>query len=506
MGALTPEMAKLQEEIEGYAREYDLDFFEIRYELLDWDELNEVASYGGFPSRYPHWRFGMEYESLIKGYSWGLSKIYELVINNNPCYAYLMQNNGIVDQKLVMAHVCGHCDFFKNNSWFSKTNRKMVDEMANHAVRVRRYIERYGLERVENFIDSCLSIENLIDVYSPFIKRKKVREEVSSLDQSLCDAPETVQRIEGREYMRDYLNPPKEIERKQQEIEHREEQERKFPPAPQKDILQFLIEFAPLESWERDILSIIREEAYYFAPQGQTKIMNEGWASFWHTTIMTQKALKDSELIDYADHHSGTMGVQPGRINPYKLGIELLRDIEERWDKGRFGKEWEECDDVEEKKNWDRQVGLGRQKVFEVRRIYNDVGFIDAFLTEDFVREQKMFTYAFNPRSQEYVIDSRTFRQIKGQLLVGLANHGQPYIEITDANHSNRGELYLLHKFEGVELFLPHCRDTLENLQSIWRRPVHIETILSGKIKLISYDGAEHSERVIRDTDEQDEE
>jgi len=504
MPRITGELARLQEEIEDYARDYGLDFFETRYELLDWDELNEVASYGGLPSRYPHWRFGMEYESLLKGYSWGLSKIYELVINNNPCYAYLMKNNGIVDQKLVMSHVCGHCDFFKNNAWFSKTNRKMVDEMANHAVRIRRYIERYGLERVEDFIDGCLSIENLIDVYSPFIKRAKVREQQTALERTESREPETVRRIEGREYMRDYLNPPELQRLKEAQLEQKQEQARKFPPSPQKDILQFLVDFAPLDPWERDVLSIVREEAYYFAPQGQTKILNEGWASFWHTTIMTQKALKDSELIDYADHHAGTMGVQPGRINPYKLGLELLRDIEERWNKGRYGKDWDECDDAEEKRYWDTGEGGGRQKLFEVRRIYNDVGFIDAFLTPEFVSKQKMFTYAFNARSQEYLIDSRAFEQIKGQLLFGLANHGQPYIEIVDANYENRGELYLIHKFEGIELFLPHCRDTLRNLQSIWRRPVHIETILSGQVKLVSFDGTEHTEQVLRESDEDD--
>ena len=121
---------------------------------------------------------------------------------------------------------------------------------------------------------------------------------------------------------------------------------------------------------------------YYFAPQAQTKIMNEGWASFWHSRIMTTKALKDTELVDYADCHASTMGTQPGRINPYKLGIELYKHIEERWNKGQFGKEWDDCDDFAVKKRWDKQTGLGREKIFQVRKLYNDVTFIDEFLTE----------------------------------------------------------------------------------------------------------------------------
>ena len=146
--SLTPRLAALKEEIQGYAKAYGLDFFETVFEVLTYDELNMVAAYGGFPNRYPHWRWGMEYEQLSKGYEYGLSKIYELVINNDPCYAYLLESNSDVDQKLVMAHVYGHCDFFKNNFSFAHTNRRMIDEMANHSTRVRRWIDKTGVEKV----------------------------------------------------------------------------------------------------------------------------------------------------------------------------------------------------------------------------------------------------------------------------------------------------------------------------------------------------------------------
>src|SRR5258705_4176841 len=149
----------VQEEILEAARGFGLDPIRTVFELVAYDELNEVAAYGGFPTRYPHWRFGMEYEELSKGYSYGLQKIYEMVINNNPCYAYLLKSNPLVDQKLVMAHVYGHCDFFKNNAWFSHTNRKMIDEIANHSTPVRRYIDKYGFDNVETFLDVCLSID-----------------------------------------------------------------------------------------------------------------------------------------------------------------------------------------------------------------------------------------------------------------------------------------------------------------------------------------------------------
>src|SRR6188472_1548020 len=132
---------------------------------------NQIAAYGGFPQRYPHCRFGMEYERLRTRHFYGLGRIYEMVINNDPCYAYLQESNAMVDQKLVIAHVYGHSDFFKNNLWFSQTNRKMMDEMANHATHVRKHIEKHGYEAVEAWLDICLSIEHLIDPHSMFLKR-----------------------------------------------------------------------------------------------------------------------------------------------------------------------------------------------------------------------------------------------------------------------------------------------------------------------------------------------
>jgi len=285
------------------------------------------------------------------------------------------------------------------------------------------------------------------------------------------------------------------MEAQRQKQKDAEERKQHFPEFPERDIMHFLLEYAPMAEWQRDVMAIVREEAYYFAPQGQTKILNEGWASYWHSTIMTQRALKPDELIDYAEHHAGTMATSPGRLNPYKLGLELLRDIEERWDKGRFGKEWEECDDLKARRTWDRQLGLGRQKLFDVRRIYNDVGFIDTFLSYDFVCRHKLFTYKYDSRSQQYLIDSRDFHKIKRQLLFSLTNFGQPIIVVQDANHSNRGELLLQHHHEGVDLKLDWAMDTLENLHALWTRPVHLETMVEDKHKLLSFDGEEHSER-----------
>jgi stage V sporulation protein R len=492
---LPPEIRAAQDEIEERARSYGLDFFPTIFEVVDYEEMSMLAAFGGFPLRYPHWRFGAEYDELTKGYAYGLQKIYEMVINTDPCYAYLLQANALLDQKLVIAHVYGHCDFFKNNAWFARTNRKMLDEMANHAARVNRYCDRHGAETVEEFTDACLSLEDLIDAHAPHIRREAPPIVERSAFAAKKEEDHYDLKFPSKGYMDSFINPPDVIERQTKERQQKQqakEDNRSFPEEPMRDVLLFLLEHAPLKDWQRDVLAITRDEAYYFAPQGQTKIMNEGWASYWHSTIMTRHGLTDAEVVDYADHHSGTMATSPHRLNPYKLGIELFRDIEERWNKGQFGPDYDACDDRHVKEHWDKQLGLGRQKIFEVRRIYNDVTFIDAFLTPEFCMKHKLFAFAFNDQSNYYEIVSREFPKIKQQLLDGLTNHGRPFIYVVDGNYKNRGELYLRHKYQGIELKLDYARDTLVNLQRLWSRPVHVETVIDDKTAVLSFDGSQH--------------
>lgn len=483
MANLTLELETERKKICKIAKDCGLDFFETVFELVTYDQISQFASYGGFPVRYPHWKFGMEYEQLSKSYEYGLSKIYEMVINTDPCYAYLMEGNALMDQKLVMAHVYGHCDFFKNNVWFSKTNRKMMDEMANHATRIRRYIDRHGYETVEKFIDTCLSLENLIDRHSILDGPKKFNE-----DQPAPKNNDFLFKVE-KSYMRNYINPPEYVAEQKQKQDLQNQQKAIFPVEPVRDILSFLIHYGPLEDWQQDILTIIRDESYYFAPQGMTKTLNEGWASYWHSHMMTRHILNDSEIIDFADHHSGTTFMQMGGYNPYKVGIELFRDIEERWNKGRFGREWDECDDVRERKNWNKNTKLGREKIFEIRKIYNDVTFIDEFLTEDFCVRNKMFVYKLNKETGKFEVDTRDFKAIKAQLLFQMTNFGQPMIKIENANFENRGELLLRHVHEGLDLQPNYMDATMQNLYKIWKRPVNLLTIMDNEVQLFRFDG-----------------
>ncbi len=506
--SLPPYLREEQQRIEEVARGHGLDFFPTVFEMLSYDQINEIAAYGGFPNRYPHWRFGMDYERLSKSNEYGLSKIYELVINNNPAVAYLLEGNSLTDQKLVMCHVYGHVDFFKNNFSFRATdlnasgkvidpvssevdyspNRKWVDRFANHGAAVRRIVDRHGIDKVETFIDHCLSLENLIDPHSPFVVRSSPREDE--------EEPEAVSvpRLRAKSYMEKFINPEEYIQQQKDALEQKRTRDKgRHPKEPVRAILGFLLDNAPLDRWERTILAIIRDEAYYFSPQAQTKIMNEGWASYWHSKMMTGGVCDANEILDYADNNAAVMATSPGQLNPYKLGVELFRNVEERWNKGQFGREYEQCDDLDRKRNWDQRLGLGKEKIFEVRRLYSDVTFIDEFLTPEFCFEHKLFSFEWSKRHEQYEIATREFKEVKEKLLSQLTNQGNPFLYVEDANFENRGELLVSHQHRGVDLRNDYSRAAMESLVRIWRRPVCLQTVLDGRETLLRYDGKEHT-------------
>src|ERR1700678_1662792 len=452
--AFPPDLLAAKKQIREQARAYGLDFFPVIYEMCDYEQMNQIAAYGGFPQRYPHWRFCMEYEKLRKQHHYGLGRIYEMVINNDPCYAYLQESNALVDQKLVIAHVYGHSDFFKNNLWFSQTNRKMMDEMANHATRVRPHIERQGYDVVEKFLDVCLSLEDLIDPHSMFLNRGPMEQKKEQPGRST----DPIGKFKAKDYLDRWINPPAIIEAENKKLRDEKAKMRHVTPAkPTRDVLLYLLQHARLEDWQMDCLSIVREEAYYFAPQGMTKVMNEGWASYWHSTLMTRHFVDATEIIDYADHHSGTVHMPPGNFNPYKIGLEIFRAIEDRWNKGRFGKEYDELDDLGGKKKWDKGLGQGREKIFEVRRVYNDVNFIDEFMTPEFIEKHKFYQYGRDPHTGQMRIISRDPMRIKQTMLYHLTNMGRPFIYVVDGNYANRGELYMAQKHNGLDIEIKYA-------------------------------------------------
>lgn len=470
------------EEIRKQARQLveaaGLDPWPVIFGIVDHDQLNEYSAYDGFPERFPHWSFGMSYDYFRKRSAYAGWWTYELVINTNPAIAYLRESNTPVENKGVMIHVYAHVDFFKNNYWFSKTPKDMIQVMRTHAERIEEYMEKYGIEKVESFIDKALSLQYEIDQYAPFVKRGlKPRAEEEQ-------EPEPSRIPVKRDYMDRFINPPKWLEERRAKLKQAQERAKLRDETellkPHKDILGFIMKYGRLENWQRDILAMIREESLYFVPQIQTKIMNEGWAMFWQSKLMAEFA-QPEEFIDHADMVSKVLA--GGALNPYALGKLIWEDIKERWDKGRFGREWELCKDPEKKRRWDTKANLGTEKIFEVRRTYNDVMFLSEFFTPELFEKLKLFAYEYIPETGAYHITSRSYEDVKKKLLLQHTNLGRPLIKVATGNYGNKGELLLLHFYNGVGLHLEEAKEVLKNIYAMWGRPVNLKTIIKRKVR-----------------------
>jgi len=477
---VSPELAERIPGIIAECKKHGLDPYELVIEEYNADEIVEIAAYGGFPVRYPHFSFGQQYQQLHNQYHAGMGKIYEMVINNDPTYMYLQRNNPLVDNLTVVAHALAHSDFFKNNIYFKNTNKNMMNIMATHGQKIRRYSNTYGRKRVATFLDSCLAIDDLIDPTMLWDDGPgKPTSRIVMEGEPHQYAPS---KIKTKSYMDGYVNTKQYL--KQQRSDHYRDKKKarqKYPPSPVRDILLFIMNNFRFEPWQQSILSMVREESMYFRPQMTTKVLNEGWASYWDSYIMTQCGYADDDgIVSYAKHHSGVLGGKYAMNNPYRLGNYLLRDVERRWDTGQFGREWDNCDDYNLKKNWNTDANEGRDKIYDVRKNYNDINFINEFFTQEFCEEHEYFEYQLNTETNKYEIANRDYNSIKKQLLQQYTNGGRPVIHLT--NMDKRG-IELTHAFAGQELEKKYLEGVMKILYRLIQTniTVHTQVLVSTK-------------------------
>lgn len=449
------------DEITEIANGFGLDYFDMRYEICPAEIIYTFGSYG-MPTRFSHWSFGKQFHKMKLQYDLGLSKIYELVINSDPCYAFLLDTNSLIQNKLIVAHVLAHCDFFKNNMRFVNTKRDMVESMAATAERISNYEHEYGKQEVEEFLDAVLAIQEHIDpsILRPQLNWSMENEEEEEED-PVSSPYDDLWKLDDRNKRTD------EPRRKK----------KKFPPRPEKDILLFIEEYSrELEDWQRDILTMMRQEMLYFWPQLETKIMNEGWASYWHARILREMELTSDESIEFAKLNAGV--VQPSRtsINPYYLGLKIFEDIEERYN-----------NPTEEMRSRGVEPNSGREKMFEVREVESDISFIRNYLTKELVLREDM--YLFQKQGKDYKIIDKEWKAVRDQLVNMRVNGGFPYITVNDGDYLKNGELYLKHWFEDIELDLKYLEKVLPYVYQLWGRTVHMETIVEKKEVLFTYDG-----------------
>ncbi|WWL79571.1 SpoVR family protein [Bacillus altitudinis] len=449
------------DEITEIAEGFGLDFYPMRYEICPAEIIYTFGAYG-MPTRFSHWSFGKQFHKMKLHYDLGLSKIYELVINSNPCYAFLLDNNSLVQNKLIVAHVLAHCDFFKNNCRFQNTKRDMVESMSAAAERIKEYEHIHGTKEVESFLDAVLALQEHID---PSLVRSKLSWNLDDEDEYEEDKPKRQTPYDDLWGM----DEPKTREKKKTI--------KQFPPNPEKDILLFIEAHSrELEPWQRDVLTMLREEMLYFWPQLETKIMNEGWASYWHQRIMRELDLDSSESIEFAKLNAGV--VQPSKtgINPYYLGLKIFEDIEERYD--------HPC---EELKKAGVTEGSGRSKMFEVREIESDISFIRNYLTKDLVMREDL--YLFQKQGRDYKVIDKEWKAVRDQLVSMRVNGGFPYLTVINGDYLKNNELYIKHWYEGIELDLKYLEKVLPYLYQLWGRSVHIESVLEGKEVMFSDHG-----------------
>src|SRR2546421_632666 len=458
------------------ASKFGLDPFPTHFELVPASIMYEFASYG-LPGRFSHWTHGKSYYRQKMQYDFGLSKIYEMVVNTNPSYAFLMEMNNLLQNTFVAAHVFGHTDFFKNNAYFRHTSRRMIDKVSIHAERVAKYEFEHGKDEVERFLDAALSIQEHVDYNLLLHGDESARKE----EKKLTEVTSEYDDLWGLE---------KKAKRVAEERDKRPGKPPKFPEKPEKDILLFLIRHAPhLQPWQRDIIEIVRAEMLYFVPQMQTKVMNEGWASTWHSRIMRElgdsSVISDSEFVEFAQLHSSVITPSRTSLNPYYIGYKIFEDIEKRWDSPT----------QEEQEQLGRRPGMGRQKLFEVRETENDVSFLRNYLTKDLIKDLDLYLY--KKEGDEWVIVEKNWQKVRDTIVTNMTNFGHPYLVVDNGDYRGNRELYIKHLHEGQELDLHYAEKTLQHVYVLWWRPVHLETVYENKRILLTYDGERNSKSTL---------
>lgn len=463
--------------IKELVERFKLNCYPQEFEICDHNEMIGYMAYSGMPSRYSHWSYGKSFEKQKTMYDYGVSGLpYEMVINSNPCLAYLMRDNTDLLQILTIAHVYGHNDFFANNFTFtSGVDAKYTLEMFKlHASRIDSYIEdpSIGLEAVERMLDHAHSLS--LQRSSNLATTKLSLQEQRYKQWESAQAPDDPYRnIHPKpEYVAPDLS--------------------KIPLEPEENLLEFIAEYNPyLADWQRDILHIVNKEGMYFLPQMQTKIMNEGWASYWHHKILNNLNLPQGYQLEFIVRHNQVLRPSPGGLNPYHLGFVIWNDIEKRWNEGETGREYSDDTPENDPSTLDENDTPGRKKLFEVRESDRDTSFLRRFLTVDIMRELDLFQH--EKRGKDRIItkvaDEENWKVIKETLIRNVGTGSIPVIKVEDADFGGNRTLYLKHDHEGRDLLLEYAEHTLKHVGGLWGREVVLETILNGKPSLLKIVG-----------------
>lgn len=470
-------LKKWDDTIKELVDKYKLNCYPQEFEICDHHEMLGYMAFSGMPSRYSHWSFGKSFERQKTMYDYGVSGLpYEMVINSNPCVAYLMRDNSLLLQILTIAHVYGHNDFFANNFTFTSSfDAKYTLEMfKSHAVRIDRYIEdpSIGIDEVEEVLNHGHALS--YQVGKNLAIKKLSQDEQRMRKWQAAQEPE---------------DPWRDIHVKKQ---FTAPDLNKVPLEPVEDLLSFIADHNPyLPEWKRDCLRIVEKEMKYFIPQMETKIMNEGWASYWHYKLVNELALDSNLHLEFLVRHNQVLRPHPGGLNPYHLGFIMWQDIERRWNEGATGREFVDDRPKTDISSMNENDTPGRKKIFEVRESDRDSSFLRRFLTPDIMREAHLFQH--EKRGKDRVVtkiaDEEGWHQIKETLIASVGSASIPIIKIEDADFGRNHTLYLKHYHDGRDLQLEYSEHTLKHVKALWERDVALETVVNGKKSILKIVG-----------------
>lgn len=480
-------LIKIEQRIYEIARENGLEFCDIEFDVIPDQKMLEIMAYR-IPSNISNWKFGRDYEKL-RTYQESVSANLplEVVLNTNPSRAYLMKDNVLAVQVMVMAHVVAHVSFFTMNSYFKETSKDVIQIMSEASKRFEKYEMLYGIDEIERTIDAGHSIQfhsSPFDIETEDEKRERIFEQTKQREQSM-----------GRSEFDDIdpgnrINPNVDIALFNQQLW--KELRQKTPVEPTEDLLRYLIDNSTnIEDWQKDVLEILRREGQYFWPQLKTKYMNEGFATYWHERIMKQ--LFHEGLLNKTDHaqynisNSLVKAKNPFSLNPYMVGSGIWEDIVMRWDKGRHGYDWDNCNDTKERENWDTGEMKGREKMFEVLRTYTDWMFMKNFLTADLVDELGLYIYVVKETAatEDIVITKQEAEKIARMITESFTHSHIPKIDVVDGNYQQKNYLLLKHRWAGANLLRQYAKKTLQHVAHIWGKNVYLESKVNKDKKIL---------------------
>jgi spore cortex formation protein SpoVR/YcgB (stage V sporulation) len=462
-------------EIARVADSYKLDTYPIQLELISAEQMMDAYASVGMPVNYRHWSFGKHFLSTEKSYRRGqMGLAYEIVINSNPCIAYLMEENTMTMQALVVAHAAyGHNSFFKGNYLF----RLWTDAHAiiDYLVYAKNYIaeceERFGLDRVEELLDSCHALMHYgVDRY----KRP----------QKLSLTKELARQRDREAYLQAQVNELwRTLPTKKQAVASGETEER-YPPEPQENLLYFAEKNAPLlEPWEREVIRIVRKVGQYFYPQRQTQVMNEGWATFWHYTLLNTMynsgKLADGFMMEFLHSHSNVVYQPPvtkpyySGINPYALGFAMMSDIRRI------------CESpTEEDKRWfpDLANSPWLEALDYAMRNFKDESFVAQYLSPHLIREMRLFAVldddARDALEVSAIHDDSGYQYVRQSLSRQYdIHHREPNIQVWSVNTRGDRSLTLRHFMTDNRHLGSDTEEVLKHMVRLWQFDVYLESV-----------------------------